>query len=147
MKIELVKQKFDGYQAYKFMPIQFCCEDMKENPLIDLFHEQAHNCHNDDTPYVMMCKSEVIAEWGEEWEKETYYKIDYCPFCGEPIEVYVLWEEDVSDTYFNLCKQRDETWREYNSTDSKSLSSELYKKVHELDKQMNWYYELAEYKK
>lgn len=148
MKIELVKQNFDGNQQYKFIPFEFCCEEMKNNPIIDLIHGHAYNSCNDyNIPCVMLRESEIIAEYGEEWLEEKYYKINYCPFCGEAIEVRVAWEEDISNIYFNLCKQRDETWKECNSTDSKSLSLELREKVRELDRQINYLYELAEYKK
>ena len=28
----------------------------------------------------------------DEYEEDTYYKINYCPFCGEPIEISVVGE-------------------------------------------------------
>ena len=89
--------------------------------------------------------AEVAAE--DEWENDYYYKISHCPFCGKPIEITVVGEEDMDEYHKVLSKQRDELWKKYNRTDSKKKSEELRKQVQELDDQINWLYHLAEYKK
>lgn len=45
-----------------------------------------------------------------------------------------------------LSKQREELWKKYNRTDSKKKSEELRKQVQELDNQIDWLYQLAEYR-
>ena len=97
-------------------------------------------------PSFALWYSEVIKDWDDEYEEDTYYKINYCPFCGEPIEISVVGEEDIDECYKVLSKQRDELWKKYKRTDSKKKSEELRKQVQELDDQINWFYHLVEYK-
>ena len=92
-----------------------------------------------------MCHTEVYRDWEDEYEQDTYYKINYCPFCGEPIETSVVGEEDVDNYYKSLRKQREELWKKYNKTDSKKKAQELYEQVHKLDNQIDWLYRLTEY--
>lgn len=73
-------------------------------------------------------------------------KLNQIQICGETIEITVVGEEDVDEYYKFLSKQREELWKKYCRTDSKKKSEELRKQVQELDDQINWLYQLAEYK-
>ena len=152
MKIDLIKQKFDETRGYKYKPFSYCCEQIKENPhivLSDKVYVEDDEYEEDDEctfPAFALKHSELYKDWDDEWKINNYYKINYCPFCGEPIEISVVGEEDVDDYYKKLCKQREELWKEYNKTDSKKEAQELRKQVHELDEQIDWLYQLLEYK-
>lgn len=150
MKIELIRQKFNDTRSYKFKPFSWCCDKIKENPCIsfsDSVEIDSNNLDNylDDEctfPAFALCHTE--SDYDDiEWD--TYYRINHCPFCGEKIDISVTGEEDVDDYYKILCKQREELWKKYNKTDSKKKAQELYDKVHELDNQIDWLYQLSEY--
>lgn len=143
MKIELIRQKFDRSIGYKYKPFQYCCDSLKNNPCIEFTNE---TYEDENIPVFALVKHEVITDWEDEYEQDIYYKIDFCPFCGEPIEVSVVGEEDVSDIFQDLCRQREKLWNECNRTDSKRKAQELSNKVHELDDQIDWFYQLVEYK-
>lgn len=92
-----------------------------------------------------MWHSEIIKDWEDKYEQDTYYKINHCPFCGEQIEISVVGEENVDDYYKTLSKQREELWKKYRKTDSKKKAQELYDQVHMIDNQIDWLYQLLEY--
>lgn len=147
MKIELIKHDFDGYSSYKYIPFEYCCEELKNNPLINLSDEYFANetDHDDDgemIPAFALCHSEIFQDWGDEWQNDTYYKIRCCPFCGEPIEIYVIGKKDCTNLYNGLKSQREKVWKWHNETDSKRESEELRKLVNELDDKINWFHEL-----
>ena len=144
MKIELIKQKFNGCCSYKYKPFQHCCNRMQDNPCIELVDELCEGS-NDVLPVFALCNTETFTSYEDEFEQNTYFKINFCPFCGEPIEIFVVNEEDVDDYYKSLSKQREELWKKYNKTDSKKKAQELYEQVHELDSLIDWLYQLAEY--
>ena len=148
MKIELIRQKFNGTRGYKYKPFSWCCDKIQENPCI-VFSDEVYTDDDIDDECTFsafaLWHSEVFKDWEDEYEQDTYYKINYCPFCGETIKISVVGEEDVDDYYKSLSKQREELWKKYNNTDSKKKSQELYDKVHEIDNQIDWLYQLLEY--
>ena len=148
MKIELIRQKFNGTRGYKFKPFAWCCDKIKDNPCVVFSDEVYTEDIIDDEcifPAFALCHTEVYRDWEDEYWQDTYYKISHCPFCGETIEISVVGEEDVDDYYKSLSKQREELWKKYNKTDSKKKAQELYEQIHELDNQIDWLYQLAEY--
>ena len=148
MKIELIKQKFNSTRGYKYKPFSWCCNKIQDNPCVVFSDEVYTEDTIDDEctfPAFALCHTEVYRDWEDEYEQDTYYKINHCPFCGEAIEISVVSEEDVDDYYKSLSKQREELWKKYNKTDSKKKSQELYEQVHELDNQIDWLYQLVEY--
>ncbi len=90
--------------------------------------------------------TEVITSYEDEWEQTDNYPIQFCPHCGEKIEISVVEEIDVSDKYNELTKQRKELWKKYQRTDSKKEDYELTKQVRKLDYQIDDFYELDEWK-
>lgn len=90
--------------------------------------------------------TEVITSYEDEWEQTDNYPIQFCPHCGEKIEISVVDEIDMSDKYEELTKQRDELWKRCQRTDSKKEDYELRKQVRKLDYQIDDFYELGEWK-
>ena len=148
MKIELIKQKFNSTRGYKYKPFSWCCNKIQDNPCV-VFSGEVCADGSMDYEYIFpacaLWHSEIFKDWEDEYDQDTYYKINYCPFCGEPIEISVVGEEDIDECYKVLSKQRGELWKKYNRTDSKKKSEELRKQVQELDDQINWLCQLAEY--
>ena len=150
MNIELIELTFDDYNGYKYKPFEWCCEKLKDNPLIDLTdgytdYECLDTCEN-VVPSVTIQQTEILRDWEDEWEEHTYYKLDYCPFCGEAINVNIVAKEDVTEPYLKFQKERSEVWRKYCRTDSKRKSEELSKTVRELDTKINYFHNLEKYK-
>lgn len=147
MKIELIKHIFDDSDVgYKCKPIKYCCDKLKNNPIIDLVYEYTVGDHTEDLfPSVSIWHGEDYTEWGEEFHTDNYYRINYCPFCGEPIEISVIEEIDLSKLYSELQKKRNEILNKCRKTDSKKKYEELYKVVHELDNKIDWFYQLFEW--
>lgn len=150
MKIELIKLKFNDTHSYKYKPFTYCCDEIHQNDCIIFTNEDLFPLkHIDDGNFIpQFCTShtEVITSYEDEWEQTDNYPIQFCPHCGEKIEISVAEEIDVSDKYEELSKQRDELWKKCQRTDSKKKESELREQVEKLDKQINDFYELGEWK-
>ena len=150
MKIELIKLKFNDTHSYKYKPFTHCCDEIHQNDCIIFTNEDLSTLkHIDDDNFIpQFCTShtEVITSYEDEWEQTDNYLIQFCPHCGEKIEISVVDEIDVSDKYDELTKQRDELWKKCQRTDSKKEEFELRKQVRKLDEQINDFYELSEWK-
>ena len=151
MKIELIKLKFNDVCAYKYKPFQCCCDEIQNDKTIiltgeDLVHSD--DCWGDERYIPQFCTShtEVITSYEDEWEQTDNYPIQFCPHCGEKIEISVADEIDVSDKYDELSKQREELWKKCKRTDSIKEASELREQVRKLDDQINDLYELGKWK-
>ena len=172
MKIELIKQTLNsdyGYleNCYKYKPIEWCCERIKNNPLIKLGVDEDYyykfNCPedcNDDCDVCDMVNNDIehvpsmtieyevtVNSYDDYWTEEHCYRIDYCPFCGEPIEVSIVEEEDISEVYHNIEKEREEMYKMRVKTDSIKKRQELDVIVRKLDEKLNYFHSLEEYKK
>ena len=150
MKIELIKLKFNDTHSYKYKPFKYCCDEIQNNKAIVFTNEYLSPLkYIDDSisiPHFCTSHTEVITSYEDEWEQTDNYPIQFCPHCGEMIEISVVDEIDVSDKYEELTKQRDELWKKCQKTDSKKEEHELRKQVRKLDDQINDFYELGEWK-
>lgn len=151
MKIDLIKLKFNDTYSYKYKPFTYCCDEIQSNKAIvftdeDLIHSD--DCWDDERYIPQFCTShtEIITSYEDEWEQTDNYQIQFCPHCGEKIEISVVDEIDVSDKYKELLKQREDLLKRCQRTDSKKEERELRKQVRKLDEQINDFYELSEWK-
>lgn len=152
MEIELIKLKFNNTHSYKYKPFKHCCDEIQNNECIEFTNENLTNFNVDyDKEYgfiPQLCTShtEVITSYEDEWEQTDNYPIQFCPHCGKKIEISVVEEINVSDKYNELSKQRNELWKKCQRTDSKKKESELREQVRKLDKQIDSFYWLDEWK-
>lgn len=151
MEIELIKLKINDTHSYKYKPFTYCCDEIQNDKAIvftgeDLVHSDG--CLDDERYVPQFCTSytETVGSWEDEWEQTYNYPIQFCPHCGEKIEISVVKEIDVSDKYNKFSKQREELWKKCQKTDSKKEESELRKQVRKLVDQINDFYELGEWK-
>lgn len=151
MEIELIKLKINDTHSYKYKPFTYCCDEIQNDKAIvftgeDLVHSDG--CWDDERYVPQFCTSytETVGSWEDEWEQTYNYPIQFCPHCGEKIEISVVKEIDVSDKYNKFSKQREELWKKCQKTDSKKEESELRKQVRKLVDQINDFYELGEWK-
>lgn len=152
MKIELTKLKFNDTCAYKYKPFKYCCDEIQNDKAIVFTGEDINDIggeYEDDDIFIpQLCTShtEIITSWGDEFEQTDNCPIQFCPHCGEKIEISVVDEIDASEKYDALTKQREELWKKCQRTDSKKEESELREQVRKLDDQINDFYELGEWK-
>ena len=152
MKIELIRLKFDDTHSYKYKPFKYCCDEIQNDKTIVFIGENINDIggeYEDDCIYIpQFCTSytETVGSWEDEWEQTDNYPIQFCPHCGEKIEISVVEEIDASDEYNGLTKKRKELWEKCQRTDSKKKESELRNQVRKLDDQINDFYELGEWK-
>lgn len=147
MKIEIVKQNFGDECSYKYKPMSFCCEKLEKNPVINLIVDE----YDDDMNYIFdpqLCITDHDSwtEWEEDFEQDNYYPIKFCPFCGEKIETEIVKDEDITDEYERISRERDIFWNGAQVTDSKSKETSLRRKVQEMDEKIAYYNELREYR-
>lgn len=148
MKIELIRLKFDDTYSYKYKPFKHCCDEIQKDKTIVFTGEDINDIGGECIYIPQFCTSytEIFNSWGDEFEQTDNYPIQFCPHCGEKIEISVVDEIDVSDKYNELSKQRKELWKKCQRTDSKKKESELSEQVRKLDDQINDFYELGEWK-
>lgn len=156
MKIELIKLKFNDTCTYKHKPFTCCCDEIQNDKAI-VFTGEDLVCNDtfglvvrdsDDNIIPQFCTSytETFNSWGDEYERTDNYPIQFCPHCGEKIEISVVDEIDVFEKYDELTKQRKDLWKKCQRTDSKKKEAELREQVRKLDDQINDFYELGEWK-
>lgn len=108
MKIELIKLKFNDTHSYKYKPFTYCCDEIQNDKAIVFTGEDINDIggeYEDDGNFIpQFCTSytEVITSYEDEWEQTDNYPIQFCPHCGEKIEISVVDEIDVSDKYNEL---------------------------------------------
>lgn len=151
MKIDLIKLKFNDTYSYKYKPFHYCCDEIHQNDCIMFTNEDLSPLkYMDDSgnfiPQFCTSHTEVITSYEDKWEQTDNYPIQFCPHCGEKTEILIVDEIDVSDKYKELSKQRDELWERCQRTDSKKKESELREQVGKLDKQIDSFYWLDEWK-
>lgn len=152
MKIELIKLKFNDTHSYKYKPFKHCCNEIQNDKAIIFTDEDINDIdgeYEDDGIFIpKFCTShtETFTSWGDEFENTDNYPIQFCPHCGEKIEIEVVDEINVSEKYNELTKLREELWKKCQRTDSKKKEHELRKQVIKLDDQINGFYELGEWK-
>lgn len=147
MKIEIIKQNFGDECGYKYKPMSLCCEKLKRNPVIGLVvNEYDINENYISEPQFCITDYDEWTEWGEDFEQDNYYPIKFCPFCGEKIETEIIKEEDVTNEYDRIRRERDILWKGSQVTDSKSKAADLMNKVYEMDGKISYYNELREYR-
>ena len=127
------------------------CEAIQDDKAIiftneDLFPK--YDCDDYDVYVPQFCTSytEVITSYEDEWEQTNNYPIRFCPHCGEKIEIPIVNEIDVSYTYNELSKFRQELREKCRKTDSKKEEYKLREQIRKLDDQINDFYELGEWK-
>lgn len=146
MKVEIIKQNLGDEVSYKYKPMSFCCHELARNPLIELVAGEYDVTENYiSEPQFCIADYEEWTEWGEEFYRDDYYPIKFCPFCGEKIETEIIREEDVSDEYAQLERERDILCKGARVTDSKSKEEDLRRKVRELENKLDYYNELRKY--
>jgi len=129
MKIKSIKEIWnDGEdRKYRTTDIQFCCDKM-ENKLDGIIrfageYEFFFDCEN------CLCFIENEHSYGD--VSCNYHEINYCPFCGEKIEI-----ETTEVNIEELNQERIRLQQERNILYQITLNTEEYKKIQDIDKKI-----------
>jgi hypothetical protein len=143
MIVELVKQTFRDERGYKIVKKDWCCDRLKDNPLIDLYDEYMQ-FDNNDAPQMAIHET-VHPVYEDQFDEDFYYPITVCPFCGKKIEIKVVRTEDVTNEYDTLNEQFKNIGKKMRTTDSKRKEVEFRHLYRDLDKKLSKFYILDDY--
>lgn len=116
------------------------CDCLKELGMVYAGYLGAEN-RADYECGLFLKRTEVYSDWGDKWETDYYYKIDFCPVCGEKIIIKIIEGRDYTEKYKILEEERETLHKEEINCDSKKRSAELSTKIWELHEQMNSFYD------
>ena len=155
MNIDIVRIHFksdygDEY-SYKYLPFEYCCDNLKNFEHVEFNDEYDYHNPNDycdeydnTIPGFSICVEEPVP-W-EDMGQLCYYRIGYCPFCGQKININIVKDEDRSADYFTMSTLRGLLKERSKNTDSKKECEELDKETKELDRKINEMWSFGEYK-
>lgn len=125
IRIKVEKWAFDGSISYKIVDIEKCCDEIRQNPLIDFYVKGFEN--SEDEYGIALCETDTYPEpWEDYYTTDyRYYKINRCPFCGEPISIKVANEFDKTDEYNKIEAEVYDLRKKINNCDSKKRGREL----------------------
>lgn len=153
MKVELIKQKIGDDVSYKYKSLKCCCKQFEKNMCINLTDEYPDNPEltlwhdkDEELPYLAICIDEIVHDWDDEYDIEHYYAIKFCPFCGEPIEVVVVGEEDKTEYYEKLKTKIEYYQTRERTTDSIREKEKCRSILNETNNLIDELFSLGEYK-
>ena len=155
MKIDVEKwiihdKKNKAYDiiSYRILNKQICCEGIKKLPINTHYtipeYDADSSCNvEDESGLIFGAMLDELYTWydGEDTQEDhRHHIINYCPVCGERIEINVIREIDKTEEYNNVKSQYDKIHAEWRECDSKKKSDELEKQWRELNNKINNYY-------
>ena len=143
------KDGWDNY-SYKYIPFEYCCDKLKNAEYIVFSDDYDYLDPNDccDEYDCTIPRFSVIVDKPVAWEDYTesaYYKINYCPFCGQKININVVREEDRTGQYAVMKYLREVNNELSLKTDSKSEYDKLFSEMREIDQEINEFMSFGEY--
>ena len=135
MNIKVEKWEFDGKKSYRIVELTKCCNKITESNVVILTDDYENG---DDTDYsVKLMETQIVYDYDDCYETYLYEHINFCPFCGEKIDIEVVKIVDKTEEYLSLKTQRDELWKKVMKTDSKKKEAKLREQIYELDRKIN----------
>lgn len=155
MNIDVVRIHFkdkgcDEY-SYKYLPFEYCCDRLKNFDYIEFnaeYDRSDPNAYCDENGNIIPGFSITFEEpvaW-EDYNDTVYYRIDYCPFCGQKININIVREEDRAGQYAVMKYLREVKNELSLKTDSKSEYYKLFSEIREIDQEINEFMDFGEYK-
>ena len=155
MKIDLVKihfkdKNFGEISTYKYLPFEYCCEKLKnfEHVVFDDEIDSINPNDGEDENGDVIPRFFFYCEEPQPWEEDTwptYYKIDYCPFCGEKINVNVVNNIDKSELCTKLQNYFDALKDAAEETDSVKTKKRIEEEMVDIRRKINNMWEFGEY--
>ena len=142
MKVFLEKCIFEERESYKVTRVEKCCNELTHNPIIDFYACDDFRNSEDEFGVGMVQIDTYPEPWEDFYSTDyTYFKLTFCPFCGEKIELVVERTIDKSDEYIKLGNKTSELRKKINKCDSIKKKDLLEKDWRVLYDQLNEFYE------
>lgn len=156
MKIQVIQREFNdsGYcqKSYKVCDCKCCCDGIKKLPNIDFYFEYAENTGNPieeegvslDLGIMMQRDVTTYDPWEPNdlgYTQEFFYKLNYCPICGEKIEVEIVDNIDVSEEIKQLREKHAKLTEKFRTTDSIKKKTEYSLEIQRTNKEIDSYYQ------
>lgn len=145
MKIDLVKIKLSQSDKYKYKPIKWCCNEMRNNPVTLFTNDDLMRIEDwDYQEHPQMCLNYdyVVQDYEDDYEMTENYPIKYCPWCGEKIEINVVDKLDMVTREHEIMDKFEKLREKINKSDSISERIRLSRKEESLRKEIDKMYEL-----
>lgn len=137
MNIKVEKWEFDGKRSYKILELTKCCDKITKSEVVTL-RDEYENGDDSDYSVKLIEDQEAVLSGDDDWY--SYERINFCPFCGEKIDIEIVNTIDKTEEYLELKQDRSELWEKCRKTDSKKKESQLREQIYELDKKINEMY-------
>lgn len=141
MEIEVEKWILNNSEEVSFhvVKINKCCDELLNN-------EEYINLTDEDNEYFPNYKFKLMKD-EEEYlgdgidDTTTYYKsIEYCPYCGEKINIKVIRTVDMKNELEELNIQKDKLLKKLNNIDSIKGTRKLREKISDINNKLNSMY-------
>lgn len=166
MKIKVIEQAINKGKYHKYLPLEYCCERLKHTKYIELTDELMSYCSICDVEdrlgceidcdlykdgkriNLAFCYDDTHPEpWEDYYTTDTYYiPLDYCPFCGEKIEVEIVKREDITEKYLNVEKEYKKVHDKWTKCDSIKKRNALEEEWRQWSDKMDEMLTFTEYK-
>ncbi len=138
MDVKIEKWEFDEKKSYKILKLTKCCDKIIMSDSVDLIYDYEND---DDYDYSVKLIDRKVFHDYDDWDEVCIYEhIEFCPFCGEKINIEITNTVDKTEEYLSLKTQRDELWKKVIKTDSKKKELISRKQVYELDRKIDEFY-------
>lgn len=103
MNIKVKEYKIDTLNSteYKILSIDKCCDKILRNSSINLYNAYIDSPKNIHEPIVSIRQYQSTYEC----DFDYYYKMNFCPFCGEKIDIKIDSVENVTEEYEKSRKE------------------------------------------
>lgn len=147
MKIDLVKIKLSQCNKYKYKPIKWCCDEMKNNPMTLFTNDDLTRIEGwDYQGHPQMCLNfDYVEDYEDDYEIIKNYPIKYCPWCGEKIDINVVDELGMISRERKIFNELEKLHEKRNKSDSISERTRLSKKEELLRDEIDKMYDLDEW--
>ena len=156
MNINLVKIKYDNTYCYKYKPLKFCCEDLKnaynsdvygDYPDIILTHDNIWSSESIAYKLPVLCFSQnIISFYDDDYIDIRNYPINYCPYCGKKLNYFIELEgEDYIELYKKLIKAMDDLQEQAKTTNSDKEYKEIVDKKELIHNKINIFEDIDDY--
>ena len=151
MKIDLIKINVKEHSTYKYKPLQYCCNALKNNECVNMcmddIYVNGYVQDDDEEDFPTLCTTYLyeVGDWEDTWTMAKNYSMNFCPHCGQPINLEVIAEEDHGQEVDILETERESIFKKIRITDSKSKTEELNKQLQMINKRINDLYDFGEY--
>jgi hypothetical protein len=144
---ELVNNSKDyNYKVYKVVSKEYCCDSMKvvaqqKRVMLQAYDDSDYGVQKTNNIYPALVLNYVDSFMlDDDLTDESYtYKIDYCPFCGEPICIEIVSSKDITKEYDEIADLRESLNNKRWKTDSQKEEQKYSSEISKLDSELREY--------